>query len=225
MKIEALPVKIHAGHCYGDSWLSYDVRYDRSYVFVNIPKNASTWMKRVFTNGGTCFRYHYPSATITDSTQHDLREKAAQAPCTFVIILREPMDRWISGLAQRHAFVDTKNPRHWTQRGLNNIALDPVLDDHTEPQVSYLNGIDTDHAVWFDWHHDLSRTVWHWMQQNLPAVPRCDPPRNSIASQDQIKKHIQHSLIRDHFAPVLLREFYQQDRMLYESVPYYHIPL
>jgi hypothetical protein len=69
----------HLGHTLGECWNDQN----KSITFVHIPKNASSFIKGYLLSSG-CFAYS--DSLIT--ADH------------YLIILRDPIERWISGIAQ-----------------------------------------------------------------------------------------------------------------------------
>ena len=220
MILESKPTRRHDGHQYGAAWLNYNHFTHQSYVYINIPKNASSWMKQVFTNGGCCFRYDYIQRTAEDCP-HPMRDAALAAPLTYVVILRDVVDRWISGIAQAQFGLRKSGARHWRNRGLRSILDETVLDEHTEPQVSFIQGIDLDRTTWIDFHDGLTDTVWAWIDQNLPMIQRCDPDPNW--TPDDQTYHFQQFVDSTPGVRDQLMDFYRQDHDLRCSVKYYKI--
>ena len=106
--------------------------YQTSYV--HIPVNASTWGKTVFAQAG--FKQNLPG-------QLDPNHR-------LVIFLRDPIDRWLSGLA---TWLTYRLPQHTgLQRIRHNTAVLDILfdsirqDDHTERQLFFIQGLDLNHA-------------------------------------------------------------------------------
>jgi hypothetical protein len=91
-------------------------------VYVNIPKNISTVFRQLLTNLGfnefaydTKFAYTRP----------------------FVVILRDPIDRWVSGVTQyllNHNITPDNIP-------FTLLFKNIMLDHHTEPQSHYINNL------------------------------------------------------------------------------------
>jgi len=70
----------HLGHRLGECWV--DEVNDKSYI--HVPKNASSFIKGVLIGSGG-FWHH--SETLVNSGEN-------------LVILRDPIDRWCSGVAQ-----------------------------------------------------------------------------------------------------------------------------
>lgn len=107
---------------------------DRKTFVLNIPKNASTYITNILKTNG----WDYSDVShIVNEQKHKVKA---------VVVLRDPIDRWISGFATYCAsyilgygygsdhFVEDYNCL--TER----IIFDNlVFDDHTEPQSTFVN--------------------------------------------------------------------------------------
>ena len=116
------------------------------YVFVNIPKNASSWMIRAFGRGRKCNFLHH----ISDRPRH------------YLAVLRDPVDRWISGFAQAQVGTVPWHESYYRQLGWDTVFSQVVFDNHTEPQVSFLSGLDTDDVTWFRFGPNLADDLADW---------------------------------------------------------------
>ena len=94
----------------GDSWLHYDYRQDVSYVYINIPKNASSWMKENF--GGYLYDWRNNRFRADVDSAVTLR-RALEAVKSYVVILRDPISRWITGFAQSFWGWNVDDPNYY----------------------------------------------------------------------------------------------------------------
>lgn len=141
------PVREHYHrHPYGSCLIRQDNQHDYTLIYVTIPKCASTWMKHVFK----------------PAQDADYREISGAKH--YVVILRDPIDRWISGFAQAQVGTTPYHKSHFTHLGWDQVFAKIVFDNHTEPQVSFLAGIDTQDVTWFKFGDDLYDDVQHWAQ-------------------------------------------------------------
>jgi len=106
--------------------------WDSPYMYINVPKNASSWTKPNLMDYGWEF-YNYRTDQLN---KHSL------------IVLRDPVDRWVSGIAE---FLTLYHPTfNIDSSELVELIFDRItFDDHTERQVYFLDGIDTDNATFF----------------------------------------------------------------------------
>jgi hypothetical protein len=124
----------------------------RPYVYVNIPKNASSWLKAQID--GPYFNY------ITDSRPESI----------YVVALRDPIERWISGAAQSFVGCSPENPWFFLNLGFNAIFDHVVFDEHTAPQKLFLTNIDFDKVVWFNCDKNLDTNWNDWAKDKI--IPR-----------------------------------------------------
>jgi hypothetical protein len=99
-------------------------------MYVHIPKNASSWTKpNLLDWGWEYYNYH------TDGlNKHAL------------VILRDPIDRWLSGIAE---YLTLYHPTMQVPfKETADLIFDRVtFDDHTEKQVKFLHGLNTDNCT------------------------------------------------------------------------------
>lgn len=120
----------HKGHCYGEC-MTYP---DSDLMYVHIPKNASSWTKPNLQDWGwEFFNYH-----------RDGLNKHA------IVVLRDPIDRWLSGIAEYFTLYHRNIDLAHLGFVFFDVIFDKVaFDDHTERQVNFIDGIDTNNATFF----------------------------------------------------------------------------
>lgn len=144
----------------GDSWLHYDYREDVSYVYINIPKNASSWMKENF--GGYQYDWHNNQFRSPVNSAMTMR-RGLEAAKHYVVILRDPIERWLSGFAQSFWGGDTRDPGYYANHAPEDWLDIITNDDHVRPQVGFLERLDHDRTTWFDCLPNLTNCVQQWM--------------------------------------------------------------
>jgi hypothetical protein len=123
--------------------------------FVHIPKNASTEMKQLL---GDWEFANYKKKSLDE----------------YLVILRDPRDRWISGMTEllvgKNSRIGREN-RKWMsslsdakklvdQTLLQQlIRLDPIFDPHTAPQCLFLEGIPYQNITYFEFNRDVVDTI------------------------------------------------------------------
>ena len=134
----------------GSSWLHVGPD-GTEYVYVNIPKNASSWMKYQFN--GREFDYL--------TTPYD--------KVTFVILLRDPIDRWISGAAQALYGCSPESDHFFLNVGYNSIFDQVALDEHTRCQHLFLKTklYEKHNVVWFKCDANLKTNWEHWAKDKI----------------------------------------------------------
>ena len=108
---------------------------DTNLMYVNIPKNASSWTKPNLKDWGwENYNYH------TDNLYH----KHA------LVVLRDPIERWLSGIAEYmylyHKNLDTA---HFSNCFFDLVFDRIAFDDHTEQQVLFIEGLNLDNCTFF----------------------------------------------------------------------------
>ncbi len=111
------------GHVFGECMSSPNT----DLMYVNIPKNASSWTKPNLKDWGWEF-YNYH----TDN----LYEKHA------LVVLRDPVDRWLSGIAEYmylyHRNIDVA---HLSKPFFDLVFEKVSFDDHTDLQILFIEGL------------------------------------------------------------------------------------
>jgi len=97
-------------------------------MYVNIPKNASSWTKpNLLDWGWEFYNYHF---------DHMYHKHA-------VVVLRDPVDRWLSGVCEYFALYHEHIDVEQFTPAFYDLVFDQVtLDDHTEKQVYFIEGLD-----------------------------------------------------------------------------------
>ena len=130
--IDFLEYYKNKGHVFGECMS----RADTDLMYINIPKNASSWTKPNLKDWAwESYNYH------TDNLYH----KHA------MVVLRDPVDRWISGIAEYmylyHQNMDTVH----LSKPFFDLVFDKIaFDDHTESQVLFLQDINLVNCTFFN---------------------------------------------------------------------------
>jgi hypothetical protein len=180
------------GHVYGECWSHPNT----DLMYVHIPKNASSWTKPNLKDfGWEFYNYH-------DDDMHDK---------TAMVVLRDPVERWISGIAEYLALYHPNFILHDLEA--MDLIFDRIcFDDHTERQVNFVHGLDRDQCVFFlcDKHYRQDFSVF-LDEQGMPNryhkyeyqhVSEADPMRkkfkNIFAREIQNPKYL--TAVKDYFA-------------------------
>jgi len=188
----------------------------RDHVYVPIPKSASSWCIEIWGDGRHV-NFHDPSL------KH----------LPHVVILREPVDRWIAGFAQCQVGNDPDWEGHWELKGWNWVFDKVVFDNHTEPQVSFISGIDLDRVIWFRMDDNLESIMIEWMQKHM-GINRHPGKADRNRSCDQITPVFRsgrrgrsqaelQTMAREALETIpgarqRIEDFYQEDLKLFNSV-------
>ncbi len=111
------------GHVFGECMSSPNT----DLMYVNIPKNASSWTKPNLKDWGWEF-YNYHTDNLYD--KHAL------------VVLRDPVERWLSGIAEYmylyHGNIDVA---HLSKPFFDLVFEKVSFDDHTDLQILFIEGL------------------------------------------------------------------------------------
>ena len=225
----------------GESWISYD-KSGNSYVYINIPKNASSWMMHAFVRTLRGFDYNFITNKMSDPTlEYQQSDRNYPVP-TYIVILRDPVSRWLSGASQPFFNCEPDNPCFFMNYTNEQLFDQVVFDEHTAPQTLFLKHIDLSRGVFFDCNSDLKRNFAHWAQDKFDIdLKMLDDRGSNISannqrktfpsssgngeivgwSQQEVINELQSRLDSNPQYVQRLKEFYANDYNLRESVNFY----
>ena len=157
------------------------------------------------------------------------------------MILREPVDRWITGLAQFMQGWGPSHPMHINNIDWNMVFDRVVFDDHTHPQCDFIKGIDHAKITWLRCDKHLTKNFGGVMEEftgkifnpttqeqdpanifnvtrkiNLTGAETFDPKLKS-----NIVDRINEKISSNPNYLNRLRSYYQEDSDLFNSVKFY----
>lgn len=149
----------HTGHLINSGMASPDGKL----FYVNIPKNNSSYVKKKLNALGWTYESieDYPEATP-------------------IIILRDPVNRWVSGIAEYLAMYQIDTLDHYgfysDEAGYAGLFGQPLainlmlrhvtFDDHTEKQVMFLQGVNSlSKALYFKSDNTFTDTFNSFLQE------------------------------------------------------------
>lgn len=164
-------------------------------MYINIPKNASSWVKLVLGNQGWEF-YNYHT---------DQLDKHA------MVVLRDPVDRWLSGIAEYmylyHRNIDTVHvPQSFFDLVFDRVAF----DDHTESQVLFLQQINLDNCTFFKCNQDFKNNFLNFLNTHTDIkeqhVTKDSPERlkfynifrQQLDTNSKYQQQVEHYFEKDH---------------------------
>jgi hypothetical protein len=190
------------GHVFGECMS----KPDTDLMYINIPKNASSWTKPNLRDWGWEF-YNYH----TDK----LHNKHA------LVILRDPVERWLSGIAEYmtlyHVNVD---PTPWLDLIFERIAF----DDHTENQVLFLQDININNCTFFLCNQDFKNNFSDFLNKNnMPnSYDRYEYQHVSAQSPERTRfKNIFAQALENSKYKQQLEWYFEKDYKLIRSVQFY----
>lgn len=193
----------HKGHRYGECM----THPDSDLMYVHIPKNASSWTKPNLKDFGWEF-YNYHT---------DRLNKQA------MVVLRDPVDRWLSGIAEYLALYHPDFMLQDTETV--DLIFDRVcFDDHTERQINFIHDLDTDHCIFFRcdeyYREDFSTFL---DEQGMPNRYHKYEPQH-VSQQSPIRDHFKNMFAEKIKNPKYLKaikDYFSIDYDLINSVKFY----
>jgi len=128
----------HLGHSLGECWV--DETHQLAYV--HIPKNASSFVKGCLISSRGMWRHN---ETLVQANE-------------YLIVLREPIERWISGIAE---YCYNSGTMLTLAQALEQITF----DDHTEKQVYFIQGVNLSNATFLRVDNHLRDNLDSWLRQ------------------------------------------------------------
>jgi hypothetical protein len=188
-------------------------------MYVPIEKNVTKVVRSILLRKG------FQEYNFHESKKHSM---------PAMIILRDPVDRWISGIVEYLLLVYMD-----TRQSLNNITRHNltsekvfdqlVFDAHTFPQSWFLKGIEAPcDYIWFDENKktQLIETVSKYLVQHGVGkdwdVAEYAHDQNSISMQKQELTQLYKDLLaQDSQLLERVKSFYSEDYRLIDSVKFY----
>lgn len=196
-------------------------------IYVQIPKNASCWLKYHLSLAGSQAYNYYHQGFDTEKN-------------LALVALRDPVERWVSAMGQ--ILIGNKPGYHMHIDSLdwNKITTEIVRNNHTQPQHEFFANIPHDRIVWFRCDDSLKFKFNSFLKEynfKLEFMPE----ENDIDNIFNITKKVPEKIINGYQAPkqqqivdklllVLdqhpeyierIKQLYQKDYEFFNSVPYY----
>jgi len=145
--------------------------------YIPIPKNSSSYIGQLLLENG----WGIGNFLTTDLTNKQI-----------IILVREPIDRWVSGTAQYLCSALLKNGRtsidiinNWNSIVQDLIFDRIVFDDHTEKQVYFISGIPRENCVFFNSNRSPELAIKQYLiSQNLDLNTDIDIDRNQTQGNE-----------------------------------------
>lgn len=172
-------------------------------IYIPIPKNASSNITDSLLNYNWCHDNFHDNNQLTNLTS--------------IIVLRDPIDRWISGINQYfHLYHPTITTL--TQDLFEVIANKIVLDDHTEKQSYFCNGIDLSKTVFFKFRPNLELDLnSYFVDQKITFM--ANKFTNSLSKiEQQLQQNLNNKITSR------LQSVYECDYELISKIKFYNQP-
>ena len=178
----------------------------KNYVYIPIPKNAHRLTTQIL------FYYNFTEHESTNIL--DLQNKLK------IIVLRDPLQRWYSGVCQ---YIKSYTRDLIINSDIVNLLTSITLFDiHTRTQTSYLSGIDTDECVFFnldDKFYENRITYFCDKQFNKTLSKPGWYGKNTKSLHSEMNEAIKKYMTKEFENRII--EFYKDDYELYNSVKFF----
>jgi hypothetical protein len=223
-------------HPFGQSYCLVKDDPARCLIYVNIPKNASSWTKH-HTPG---YLFNYRTKTFCQDFDGSKWSEHLNND-QYIVILREPINRWVSGLAQYLYGWAPDHSLHINNVDWNMIFDTVVFDSHTYRQCNFIQGIDHSKIIWLRCDDTLSKNYSKIIEQftgtPVDLITPDQDPNNvfnvtkkikptvtelfTTESQQNIVDRINEKISSNPDYLNKLRSYYHEDCKLFESVNFY----
>ena len=186
------------------------VRHSDKLVYVNIPKNATEYCKLIF-----------------DGMPTNFYENQIPIDYTYLIVLRDPLERWYSGLAeyiQRYTSIDSTSEIFDQVDVLKLLTTATAHDEHTELQLRFISEAPCKNAVFFNFNNNLTTNITSWFQENnLSYIHALSNKKRNITEKPwvELRTRLKEHIESDSKLLQAVNDYLVLDRKLYNSVQYY----
>jgi hypothetical protein len=179
-------------------------------MYVNIPKNASSWTKpNLLDWSWENYNYH------TDNLYHK----------TAMVVLRDPVERWASGIAEYLYLYH----RDWANTAFTAEMLDLifdkiVFDDHTESQVYFIEGLDLSRCVFFWFDENYRANFSNFLLENGMPNRYFNYEKQHVSNNEPVRRNFKEIFNRELQNSKYLnqvKEYFKQDYELINQVKFY----
>jgi hypothetical protein len=193
-------------HVFGTCWTADNT----DLMYVNIPKNASSWTK--------------PNLISLGWGEHNYQKENLQHKHA-IVVLRDPMIRWLSGVGEYFSLYNSNVDLPGAGKAFFELVLDLVtLDDHTERQVYFIDGLDHNNCTYFYCDNNYSSMFGHFLNSKGMRNRFSEYNRQHTTEQSEMR-----SLITKYFTPMLddpkcvnhIKNHYKLDYELINRVKFY----
>lgn len=196
----------HKGHTFGACMTTVD----QNLMYVQIPKNASSWTKPNLKDlGWTDYNYHY----------NNMYKKHA------LVVMRDPVERWLSGICEYFAlYHETIDTNEFNKTFYDLLMEQIVFDDHTEQQHYFIEGLSLNNITFFLCDKDYRVHFGSFLKNQ-----GFDNKYHKYEFQHTTANSLLRSKFKKIFEPLLLeskylnkiKDFYKKDYELMNSVQFY----
>lgn len=182
----------HVGHKLGECWTNPTTTY------VHIPKNISSCIKGCLASN----KWQHSDVLVNNEQ--------------FLIVLRDPIDRWCSGIAEFQV------NSHQLDLDVDKVFAQITFDDHTEQQVYFLQNIDLNKVTFIMVNNNFNTIFNKWLnERGYPSVD--DTPRFNQSSgiKLELKQKYQQLVDSNPDYMLQLKKHFAADYELINKVKFY----
>jgi hypothetical protein len=212
---------INIGHHIGNFYISDNYPL----VYIPICKNASTWATNYFSNvlkwkmqGDDCIKiYNHNAWQIFSALKYHRK----------IIILRDPIDRWISGIVQ-YAYTYFPDEYEMNDTMIEYFFSKIYFDHHTFPQVNFIHNLKIKTCDFFIMNEQLEYNINHYLQKNIPLEYQPIPStleknetKNKSTLDNVLYNKLRQIILSDNNYKNKIQQFYKLDYELINGVTFY----
>ena len=183
---------------------------NKSVCYIPIPKNSSSFVGKLMLAN---------QWGIDNFLTSDLTNKQV------IILLRDPVERWVSGMAQY--LCSTGYPVDNTIKEWNNLTTTLVFDrvifdDHTEQQVYFINTVAEENRVYFNGIHGVAEKLQKYLAtQDIDLNTNVDITLGDNTQHKKLTTFLKELLKKDIKLVDRIKEVYSDDYELINRVKFY----
>jgi hypothetical protein len=185
--------------------------------YLNIPKNASTYLTNVLkdNNWSHCNLYQQPGSIKTT-----------------IAFIRDPIDRWCSGFATYaalslfgHGYGSDHFIEDYNDLSERIIFNKIVFDDHTDLQIKYITQILDLDPVFFRFNNNIIKQMNSFLHCDLNVNINVDSNKSDDNyDTKQISRFMRNKLEQNPNLKARVIECYEQDYKFINSIEFYNDP-
>lgn len=183
--------------------------------YLNIPKNASTYLSNTLLNNG--WQHH----TLGDSS-HLVKQ--------CIVVLRDPVERWISGFATYcsswllgYGYGSDHLVADYNQLTERIVFDNLIFDDHTAPQSWFVDQLPVlMHTTYFDLNKDTVVNISKYLSCDLNTSDVDANISENHYDQEQLTRFMRNKLVNRPDLVERINEQYSDDFKLIDSVQFYN---
>ena len=193
------------GHIFGEC-MSHN---DSEYMYVYIPKNATSWTKpNLLDFGWEFYNYH------TDNLNK-----------TALVVLRDPVERWISGIAEYLYLYHREFIISDLNKAVRELIFDKIaFDDHTERQLYFIEGLDPAKCIFFKFGPEYRAQFSEFLNSiNMPnkySNYNYQHVSNDSPERKQFKEFFKRELENSKYLNKV-EDYFREDMRFIETVKFY----